>query len=385
MTKHGLDAQFQIYGRGVPPEFPISPEGWEEKAKSVLPEGAFGYVAGGAGGEETMSANREAFHRFRIRPRMFQPVEDRDLTVEVLGTASQAPFFLAPIGVLSIVHPEGEVAAAKAARSLGIPFTLSTVSSFSIEEVVEASGDGARWFQLYPGKNPDLMASLVSRAEKSGYRAIVLTADTPMLGWRERDLKNAYLPFLKSLGLANFLTDPVFRALLPQTPEDNPAGAVFRFLDLFVNPAFTWKDFRSLRSLTRLPFLVKGLTDPDDAKEAVESGADGVIVSNHGGRQVDGAVAALDALVDIREAVGPDFPLLMDSGIRRGADVLKALALGAEAVLLGRPYAYGLAAGGEGGVRQVASNLMADIDLELALSGHRCVRELDASFLSKAP
>ena len=384
MSKHGLDLQLEVYGAQEPARFPFSYEEWEGRARQVLTDGAFGYVAGGAGAEETMRANREAFYRWRIRPRMLQGADDRDLETTVLGTKSSAPFLLAPIGVQEIIHPEADLAAARAAAATGIPFILSTVSSMTIEQVAQAMGDAPRWFQLYPGKSNEIMSSMIHRAEESGYEAIVVTLDTTMLGFRERDLKNSYLPFLQGKGIANYLSDPAFRENFAQDLEKDPRAAVKVFLDIYVNPMLSWKDISFIREQTALPILLKGVTHPEDVRMAMEQDIQGLIVSNHGGRQVDGAVATLDALPEICDIVDEKVPVLLDSGIRRGADVLKALALGASAVLVGRPYAYGLAVGGEDGVEQVIRNLIADVDLELALSGYRSVEEIDCSLVTRA-
>ena len=384
MPRYGLDAQLRIYGGQTPPELPIAFEEWEARARAALPAGPFDYVAGGAGGEATMRANREAFDRWRIRPRLLRPVEDRDLAISVLGTPSAAPFLLAPIGVLSAVHPEADAAVGRAAAATGIPFIVSTVSGNTIEEVAVAMGDAPRWFQLYPAKDRAVMTSFVRRAEAAGYRAIVVTVDTTMLGWRERDLAHAYLPFLQAQGIANYLSDPAFRAGLDRPPEADVPAAIRRFLDVFVNPSFAWEDVDWLRGQTALPILIKGLTHPEDALQAVAHGADGVVVSNHGGRQVDGACAALDALPEIIEVLGGRVPVLFDSGIRRGADILKALALGAAAVLVGRPYAYALAVAGEDGVATLIRQLIADVDLTLALSGRRSIAEVDGSLVTSS-
>jgi isopentenyl diphosphate isomerase/L-lactate dehydrogenase-like FMN-dependent dehydrogenase len=243
------------------------------------------------------------------------------------------------------------------------------VSSTPLEAVAEEMGDVPHWFQLYWPKDPDLAASLMTRAERAGYGALVVTLDTYLFGWRERDLQQAWLPFLHAQGLANYLSDPVFRAALPVAPETNTVPAVLHFLRVVSNPALTWDDLAFLRRNTHLPILLKGVLHPDDARRAVDHGVQGVIVSNHGGRQLDGAVAALDALPRVAEAVAGRVVVLFDSGIRRGADVFKAVALGARCVLLGRPYCYGLAVNGEQGVRDVLTNLMADIELTLGLSG----------------
>jgi isopentenyl diphosphate isomerase/L-lactate dehydrogenase-like FMN-dependent dehydrogenase len=377
----GVAVQNQIYLSGEA-EWPIAPGEWEERARDTIDAAAFGYIAGGAGGEATMRANLEAFERRRLRPRMLGGNPVRDLSVEVLGTSSAAPVLLAPIGVLSIAHPEGELACAKAAAAAGVPFILSTAASHSIEEIAEATGAAARWFQLYWVNDHEVAASFVTRAEAAGFGAVVVTLDTPMLGWRPRDLRNAYLPFLGGKGCGQFFSDPVFLAKLDEPPEEDPLGAAAAMLRMFSNPALTWADLAGLRERISVPLLVKGILRADDALLAREHGADGVIVSNHGGRQVDGSVAALDALVEVREALGNDFPVLMDGGVRRGADVIKALALGADAVLLGRPYAYGLAVGGQTGVEAVIRQLLAETDLTLALCGGTSVSDLDPSLVA---
>jgi isopentenyl diphosphate isomerase/L-lactate dehydrogenase-like FMN-dependent dehydrogenase len=368
----GTLRQFEIYGAGMlgrKPTQPIAPEDLEQKAREVLPPERYTYVAGGAGAEDTIRANREAFRRWRIVPRFLRNVSRRDPSVEVLGQRFPAPVLLAPIGVQGMLHKDAELAVARAARALRVPLVLSTVSSTPLEQVAEVMGDVPHWFQLYWPKDPDLAASLVTRAEKAGYSALVVTLDTYLFGWRERDLQQAWLPFLHAQGMANYLTDPVFRRALPVAPETSTTPAVLHFLRVVSNAALTWDDLAFLRRHTRLPILLKGILDPDDARRAVQHGVDGVIVSNHGGRQVDGAVAALDALPRVVEAVAGRAPVLFDSGVRRGADIFKALALGARCVLLGRPYCYGLAVNGEQGVREVLLNLIADIELTLGLAG----------------
>jgi isopentenyl diphosphate isomerase/L-lactate dehydrogenase-like FMN-dependent dehydrogenase len=286
--------------------------------------------------------------------------------------------------VQSIIHREGELPVARAARALGVPMVLSTVSSNTLEDVAAVLGPTLRWFQLYWPKDPELTASFVHRAEKAGYGAIVVTLDTNLLGWRERDIQNAYLPFLAGEGIANYLSDPVFRAKLPPGAAVDPAMVGETFERIVTNTALTWKDLAWLRRTTRLPIVVKGILDPEDARRALAEGMAGIGVSNHGGRQVDGAVAALDALPRVVEAVRDRAIVVFDSGIRRGADVVKALALGARCVMLGRPYAYGLAAGGEAGVRDVLLNLLADLDLTLALTGCASVGELSPAHLVRA-
>ena len=381
MGFEGGQIQTSIYVAGESP-WPIAPEEWEARAAETLAPGPFDYIAGGAGSESTMRANLEAFERRRLRPRMLRGNRERDLSVAVLGTSSPAPFLLAPVGVLSIAHEEGELAVARASAATEVPMILSSAASHSIEQVAEAMGDAARWFQLYWVNDREIAASLVSRAEASGYGAVVVTVDTPMLGWRERDLRRAYLPFLAGDGCAQFFSDPVFRSRLERPPEEDPLAAAAAMLATFPNLDLTWDDLDWLRAQTDLPLLVKGVLAGEDAVLAFEHGADGVVVSNHGGRQVDGSVAALDALVDVRATVGAEAVVLMDGGIRRGADVLKALALGADAVLLGRPYAYGLAVGGQEGVEAVIRHLVADTDLTLALVGAQSAGGLDGSWIA---
>ncbi|HST26278.1 MAG TPA: alpha-hydroxy-acid oxidizing protein [Gaiellaceae bacterium] len=363
-------------------EWPLTYADWEAQAREKLDQGPFDYIAGGAGAELTMRANREAFERRRIRPRMLTGNVRRDLSVEVLGVRSPAPFLLAPIGVLSIVHPEGELAVARAAAATGVPMLLSSAASNSIEQVAEALGDAPRWFQLYWVSDRKICESFVRRAEAAGYGAIVVTLDTLVLGWRPRDLANTYLPFIQGEGCAQFFSDPVFRGYLAAPPEDDVLSAAALMLSTFPNLALTWDDLEWLRGLTELPLLVKGVLTAEDALEARRRGVDGVIVSNHGGRQVDGAIASLDALVEVRDALGPDATVLVDGGIRTGADVIKAVALGADAVLLGRPYVWGLAVGGRDGVETVIRQLLAETDLTLALAGGTAIRDLDRSALA---
>ncbi len=382
MTFSGALVQNAIYIARQPPDWPMTAEDWERAAEEKLDPEPFGYVAGGAGSEATMRANIEAFERWRIRPHMLSGNAQRDISAEVLGMRSPAPFLLAPIGVLSIVHPEGEIAVAQAAAASGVPMVLSSAATHSIEEVAETNCP--RWFQLYWVSDREICASFVRRAEEAGYGAIVVTLDTLTLGWRPRDLRQAYLPFLDGEGCGQFFSDPVFCSRLDKKPEEDVLAAAAMMLATFPNLALTWDDLDWLRGQTKLPLLVKGVLTAEDARRAFDHGCDGVIVSNHGGRQVDGAVAALDALVEVRDELA-DAVVLMDSGIRRAADVLKAIALGADAVLLGRPYAYALAVGGRQGVEELIQNLMAEIDLNLALMGATSVRDLDRSWLAPAP
>src|SRR5437660_5541688 len=380
----GPATQAEIYVGGAD-ELPLDPDEWESRAKAVLDPGPFDYIAGGAGGESTMHANREAFARWRLRPAMLAGNQQRDLHVSVLGTSSPTPFFLAPVGVLSAARPDGDLAVARAAAASGIPYVVSTAGLSAMEAIAETMGAAPRWYQLYWVNDRDVVASLVRRAEGAGYTAIVLTLDTLQLGWRVRDLENRYLPFILGEGIGQFTSDPVFRSRLSVSPEEDARGAGAAMVGMFSNLGLRWDDLAWLRERTRLPLLAKGVLRAEDARRVLDAGFQGVIVSNHGSRQVDGAVAALDALVEVHFALGAKAVVLMDSGIRRGADVIKALALGANAVLLGRPYVYGLAVAGQAGVERVMRNLTAEIDLTLALTGGRDVKALDRSWITLRP
>ena len=387
MTTIGQQVQLEVYGSaaaGKRIDLPFSFDEWERRAREKLSPEAYWYVAGAAGGGNTMRANREAFDRVRILQRALNDVSARDISVELFGARISAPFLLAPIGVQGILHPDAECASARAAATEGIPIILSTVSSVPMEEVARVMGSATRWFQLYPSHVKELIASFVTRAETSGYTAIVVTVDTPALGWREQDLRLGYLPFLQADGVANYFTDPVFCSMCARPPKEDPGAAVRQFLSAFTHPAFTWSDISWLKTITKLPILIKGIVHPDDASKAADLGADGVVVSNHGGRQADGAVGALDALPDVIEATRERMVVLLDSGVRHGADVIKALALGAKAVLLGRPYAYALASHGEEGVSHLIRTLMADVDLQLGLSGQTRAAALDRSLLARS-
>ncbi|HLS07726.1 lactate 2-monooxygenase [Lentibacillus sp.] len=386
MSNFGNQVQFQVYQTMQHPDpnrLPVVYEEWEKKARDVLEDGPYYYIAGGAGGGKTMEANLNAFDQWNIMPRMLRNVEDRDLTVELFGKTYNYPILHAPIGVQSIIHEEGDLGSARACAEMGIPFTVSSASTVPMEKIAEKMGDAPRWFQLYWSKDPDVTVSFLQRAEKSGYSAIVVTLDTPMLAWREYDLKNVYLPFLLGEGLGNYLTDPAFRSKLEKPPEEDPTSAIMQWTQIFGNPRLTWDDITFLREHTNLPILLKGVLHPDDAKLAMEHGIDGIIVSNHGGRQVDGSISALEALPQIVDTVQEKMPVMMDSGIRRGSDVLKAIALGATAVLVGRPCMYGLAVAGGKGVQEVLTNLLADMDLTMALAGKKSVAEIDRSMLRK--
>ena len=371
--------QNEIYLAGLSsqvPPFTTNVAALEQAASAVLTPGAFGYVAGAAGDGATNRANLAAFARWRLVPRMLTGSTHRDLSTTVLGTDMTAPVLLAPIGVQSILHPDGELATARAAAAVGLTMVMSTASSHSIEDVAQASGDGSRWYQLYRPNDDAVCASLLDRARSAGFTVLVVTLDTWTLGWRPNDLDRAYLPFIRGVGTAVPFSDPVFRAGLERSPEDDLTSAVLKWVPMFTGTDRTWDDLPFLREHWDGPIVLKGVQHVDDARRAAAAGMDGIIVSNHGGRQVDGSIGALEALPGIAAAVGDQLTVLFDSGVRGGADVVKALALGARAVLLGRPYAYGLGLGGEDGVRHVLRSVLADTDLTLGLSGHRSVHDL---------
>jgi L-lactate dehydrogenase (cytochrome) len=375
----------EIYLRGLggeTPPVPVANAELERRAIEAMEPRAAGYVGAGAGSEDTIRANLEAFRRRRIVPRMLRDVSRRDLRTTLLGTGMAAPLLLAPIGVQKILHPDGELATARAAAAVGVPMIASTASHYSLEAIAEVGGEAPRWFQLYWPNDPDLARSFVARAEAAGYGAIVLTVDTFIPGWKPRDLQQAWLPFLEGMGVANYFEDPVFRAALEKTPEEDQGAATGHFLGVQANPSLSWDDLATLREMTSLPILVKGIQHVDDAREAARRGVDGIVVSNHGGRQVDGAVASLDALPPIAEAVGEELEVLFDSGVRGGADALKALALGADAVCLGRPYVWGLALDGQAGVEAVLKMVLAELDLTMALCGLTRPEEIGPELLA---
>jgi len=385
---------------------------------------AFAYIAGGAGIGRTLQANRDAFERWRIVPRMLRDVSTRDTSVELLGQRLSSPFLLAPIGVLEMVDSDADLAVARAAAAERIPMIFSNQASRPMEACAEVLGDSPHWFQLYWSTSEALVESLVARAEACGCSAIAVTLDTTILGWRTRDMDLAYLPFLRGKGIAQYTSDPAFQRLLDAdlagrgadagaTPQPKPnaaalatlialtraypgrfwpalrsgraRAAVQRFIQIYSRPSLTWENLAFLRERTKLPILLKGILHPDDAARAVDAGMDGIVVSNHGGRQVDGAIGTLAALPAVAGAIDGRIPILLDSGVRGGADAFKALALGATAVCIGRPYVYGLAIAGEAGVREVIQNFRADFDLTMGLAGCRSVAEVDREALVEAP
>ncbi|WP_203581533.1 alpha-hydroxy-acid oxidizing protein [Microbacterium hibisci] len=429
--------QSEIYRAGISgtrPRVPVDIAALESAALKALSAEAFAYIAGGAGAERTTAANRAAFGHWQVWPRPLRDVSSRDLSIDFLGARRPTPLLLAPLGVMEMAHDDADLAVARAAASLGVPYTLSNQASFSMESVAEAAPGGARLFQLYWSASDELNASLLRRAEASGCEAVVVTLDTHLLGWRTRDLDLAYLPFTRAMGIAQYTSDPVFQQLVREraragssrgaeatdadaapavkvTPKAVRAGlgiarkgsaltgsksvrenlrsplpraAVETFLDVFSTPGLTWGDLAKAREWTSLPILLKGIVHPDDAIRALDAGMDGIWISNHGGRQIDQSVPTLEVLPTIAERVAGRVPIVFDSGVRQGADVFIALALGATAVALGRPYAYGLGIAGEPGVREVVRNVLAEFDITLGLSGHTSVAELGRDGLREA-
>ncbi len=425
MVSAGRAVQAAIYRAGVVgrrPVVPTSPAALEAAARRRMSERGYAYVAGAAGQERTAAANLAAFARWRVVPRMLRDVSSPDLSVELLGRRLPAPVLLCPVGVLELAHHDADLAVARAASALGLPMVQSSQGSVPMEDVAAARGAAPQWFQLYWSNVDDLAESFVRRAEASGCEALVVTLDTHALGWRTRDLDLGYLPFAHGLGIAQYTSDPVFadlvrrrvaggdvaqradrprptpaavRALVsmarhyPGSTRQNlrsplPRAAVETFLEVFSRPSLTWDELAWLRERTRLPLVLKGIQHPDDAARALDSGVAAVWVSNHGGRQVDGAVASLDALPGVVARVAGRVPVIFDSGVRSGADALIALALGATAVGLGRPWVYGLALAGERGVQAVARHVLAELELTLALAGHSSVGELSPEALARA-
>ncbi|MDR2998536.1 MAG: alpha-hydroxy-acid oxidizing protein [Microbacterium sp.] len=407
---------------GIRPAVPTAVKALEAAAREALSAEAFAYIEGGAGSGRTVAANRVEFDRWQIWPRPLRDVSARDLSVEFLGRTRPTPLVLAPLGVMEMAHPEADLAVARAAASAGVPYTLSNQASFPMERVAQAAPGAPRMFQLYWSASDALNASLIGRAEASGCEAIVVTLDTHLLGWRTRDLDLGYLPFTRGLGIAQYTSDPVFRELVKQRADaasadatavkmtakavaagltiarkgaaltgsqnlrDNlrsplPRTAIETFLDVFSTPALTWDELAKAREWTSLPIILKGVVHPDDAARALDAGVDGVWVSNHGGRQIDHSVPTLAVLPEIAERVGGQVPIVFDSGVRGGADVAIALALGASVVALGRPYAYGLGIAGEQGVRDVIRNVLAELDITLGLAGLTSIDQLDRDAL----
>ncbi len=425
----GRRRQDAIYRAGVYGRHPRVPTVYRHlaaEARRRLGARAYGYVAGGAGDEDTQRADRTAFDRWAVVPRVLRDCSARDTSVELFGRRLPAPLLLGPVGALELVHPEADLAVARAAAATGVPMVFSNQASVPMETTAAAMGAAPRWMQLYWSTSDELVESLLRRAEASGCEAVVVTLDTTMLGWRPRDLDLGHLPFALGKGIAQYTSDPVFRRLVeeraaaagtPRDPQPRPNASAVRalvgmsrawsratgmplrealrsplpraavevFLGIYSRPSITWADLAWLRQRTRLPVVLKGVLHPDDARRAVDEGVDGLVVSTHGGRQVDRSIAALDALPDVVDAVADRVPVLFDSGVRSGADVLVAVALGARAVLLGRPYAWGLGVAGEEGVRQVVEDVLGEFDLTLGLTGHTAVGQLSREVLRRRP
>ncbi|MET8628107.1 alpha-hydroxy-acid oxidizing protein [Kitasatospora sp. NPDC004669] len=380
------DYQNEIYLdglRGVVPRLPMTFAQSEAPALAALPAAVRSYVAGGAGDEYTQRANVSAFERWGLVPRMLVGAKERDLSLDLFGLRLPSPLFLAPIGVIGLCAQDGhgDLATARAAARTGVPMVASTLTVDPMEEVAAEFGGTPGFFQLYTPTDRELAESLVRRAEAAGFKGIVVTLDTWVTGWRPRDLAAANFPQLRGNCLANYTSDPVFRSRLAKSPEQDPGAAVLLWAQLFGNP-LTWEDLPWLRSLTDLPLILKGLCHPDDVRRAADAGVDGVYCSNHGGRQANGGLPALECLPGVVGAAGA-LPVLFDSGVRSGADVVKAIALGATAVGVGRPYAYGLALGGVDGVVHVLRSLLAEADLLMAVDGYPALADLTPGALRR--
>ncbi len=417
----GPDRLKSIYLAGVAGRRPLIPTNGrdlERAAQQVMAPEAYAYVAGAAGRESTSRENLNAFERYRILPRMLKDVSSRDISVNLFGRRWPSPYFICPVGVLDWVRRDADLLLARAADEMGWPLLISNQASAPMESVCAAAGETPRWFQLYWSTSDELVQSFLQRAERSGCEAVVVTLDTTMLGWRCRDLDLAWLPFLRGMGIAQYSSDPVFMRLLRERAHEDDAEpvkktinwnsigvlarqlkrhpgsfltnlrngeatrAVQLFTRIYSRPSLNWDDITRLRDMTKMRIVLKGIQHPQDAKRALDAGVDAILVSNHGGRQVDGAIATLDALPAVVKAVAGRVPVLLDSGIRSGADALKALSLGASAVGIGRPYVYALALGGMAGAQELFQNLEAEFDLTLGLSGYTSVAELGPECLA---
>ncbi|MBB2940319.1 isopentenyl diphosphate isomerase/L-lactate dehydrogenase-like FMN-dependent dehydrogenase [Actinoplanes lutulentus] len=421
MEGAGRRRQNAIYRAGVLGRRPAVPTDFaelERRAKKASSTTGWAYVAGGAGEGRTMRANRAAFDRWAIVPRMLRDVAERDLGQDLLGTRLTAPVLLAPVGAGQLIAADADLHTARAAAAAGVPYIFTNQGGTAMEETAAAMGAAPRWVQLYWSTDEALVDSLIHRAEAIDAGALVVTLDTTVLGWRPQDLNLGSLPFAKGLGIAQYTSDPRFQELVASRKPNKsgktevtikaiqalieitrnhpgrfwanlrspkPRASVETFLDIYSNPRLSWDHIATLRERTRLPIVLKGILHPDDAKRAFDEGIDAIVVSNHGGRQVDNAIASLDALVRIRDAVGPVPKILMDSGIRTGADVFVAVALGADAVLLGRPYMYGLAIAGQRGIEEVIANVIAELDLTMALTGVKNLSEVSRELLVPNP
>ena len=379
---HYGDYQNMIYGagtRGVIPKLPVDFSTLCARASAAMPRDVLDYVQGGCGDEQTQDENARAFGHWGMVPRMLVDTRARDLSIELFGLTLPSPVFMAPIGVTGLATQDrhGDLAAARAAAITGVPLVASTLSNDPLERVAGAMGDTPGFFQLYTPKDPELAASLVGRAEAAGYKAIVVTLDTWVTGWRPRDLNSGNFPQLRGHVLTNYFSDPIFQRRLSKPVADDAAAAVMLWASLF-GKVLTWDDLPWLRSLTKLPIVLKGICHPDDARRAVDAGIDGIYCSNHGGRQANGGIAAIDMLEGVVAASG-DVPVLFDSGVRSGSDVVKALAMGARAVGVGRPYIYGLALDGADGAAHVLRCILAEADLLMAVNGYPTLADVRAA------
>jgi lactate 2-monooxygenase len=384
---HYGDYQNAIYFAGlsgVVPKVPVDFATLAARATAAMPASVRDYVQGGCGDEFTQDHNAAAFRHWGMVPRMMVDCATRDLSVDLFGLRLPSPIFMAPIGVTGLMTPDGhgDLAAARAAAETRVPLVASTLSNDPLEDVAQAMGDTPGFFQLYTPKDRDLAASLVSRAEAAGYKGIVVTLDTWVTGWRPRDLNTGNFPQLRGHVLKNYFSDPVFRRLLQTPPEQDPAAAVRSWAATF-GKVLTWDDMPWLRSLTKLPLILKGICHPDDARRAIDTGADAIYCSNHGGRQANGGIAAIDMLPGVVAAAGRT-PVLFDSGVRSGSDVVKALALGATAVGVGRPYSYGLALDGAAGAAHVLRCILAEADLLMAVNGYPDLAAVRAAGASRS-
>jgi isopentenyl-diphosphate delta-isomerase len=377
--RFGAERVNEVYRRGMlegeTEDFPVSYEDLREAAHEAMSEEGVAYVHGGAGSDETFERGKD-FSAWRVVPRMLRGVESRDLSTTLMGTELDYPVVLTPLGVQTLLHEQGEIGTAEGAAELNVPLCLSSLSSTPMEDVAEAMGDTPKFFQFYWSSSDAIAKSFLDRAEAAGYDGIVVTVDAPILGWRERLIERGYYPFLEGEGVGNYFSDPEFRAQLDEPPEENPDAAVEHFLDIFGDSSLTWEDLQFVRDNTDLPVFIKGVLHPEDARLAVQHGADGIGVSTHGGRQVDGSITAVEALPEIADAVGDEVDITLDSGVRRAADAFKSVALGADAIMLGRPYAYALAAGGREGVSTYLRNFLAEFDLTMGLAGHDAVTDV---------